>query len=450
MPPSLRPVLSQRGNADAAHTKASLARHRALFANFFHRELFSRYLGSISGLAWAFVHPLALLAVYHFVFTTIFRAGSMDGKSFLLFVAVALWPWLAAQEALQRGTVSIASYAGLIRKVAFRHELVVYASVAATLALQFAGYLVVLVVLALFGEPVHFEGLLLAVPLWLVLAIAVTGLALALAALQVFVKDVEHILMPVLMILMYLTPILYPLSLVPDSMKPWVAANPFGYLVGRLRDALLDGRLGLVWGDALASSSRWRCRRGGSMGIPATVAAFRRFLCSAECGGPDADVRLAPPLRVGKDYAKLDANAGRLRLVFDLLRGRGAPQVFQALDEVSFDLAAGGSLGIIGGTAPASRPLQDRRGRDHCRRAVLSAAGASGRCWSSAPAFIPSIRASPTSISRRRCSASRAPRSRPSATRSSPSPTLASTYTIRSSTTRPEWSCGSDSPWRPR
>ena len=75
-------------------------------------------------------------------------------------------------------------------------------------------------------------------PLWLVLAIAVTGLALALAALQVFVKDIEHILMPVLMILMYLTPILYPLSLVPESMKPWVAANPFGYLVDRLRDAL--------------------------------------------------------------------------------------------------------------------------------------------------------------------------------------------------------------------
>ena len=112
MPPSLRPVLSQRADADAARTKASLARQRALFANFFHRELFSRYLCSISGLAWAFVHPLALLAVYHFVFTTIFRAGSMDGKSFLLFVAVALWPWLAAQEALQRGTVSIASYAG--------------------------------------------------------------------------------------------------------------------------------------------------------------------------------------------------------------------------------------------------------------------------------------------------------------------------------------------------
>jgi ABC-type polysaccharide/polyol phosphate export permease len=230
----------------------SFARHRALFINFFRRELFSRYLGSITGLAWAFVHPLALLAVYHFVFTTVFRAGPMNGKSFLLFVAVALWPWLAAQEALQRGTVSIGGYAGLIRKVAFPHELVVYASVAATFALQFIGYVVVLVVLALFGEPVRFEGLLLAVPLWLILALAVTGLALALAALQVFIRDVEHILMPVLMILMYLTPILYPLSLVPDSVKPWVAANPFGYLVDRLRDALLEGRLAVGWGDAIA------------------------------------------------------------------------------------------------------------------------------------------------------------------------------------------------------
>ncbi|HEV7412248.1 MAG TPA: ABC transporter permease, partial [Casimicrobiaceae bacterium] len=101
-------------------------------------------------------------------------------------------------------------------------------------------------------EPVRFEGLLLALPLWMILAVAVAGLALALSALQVFVKDIEHILMPVLMILMYLTPILYPLTLVPEGMKPWVAANPFGYLVDRLRDALLDGRLGLVWGDALA------------------------------------------------------------------------------------------------------------------------------------------------------------------------------------------------------
>ena len=244
-------------------------RNRALLRNFYLRELTSRYLGSATGLAWALLHPLALLAVYHFVFTTVFRAGNFGRASFLAFVAIALWPWLAAQEGLQRGTTSLTGYSGLIRKVAFPHELVVYASVAATLSLQLAGYLAVLLVLRIAGEPIDLAGLALALPLWAIMALAVTGLTLAFAALQVFLRDVEHVLMPVLMILMYLTPILYPLSLVPASVRPWVAANPFGWLVGRLRDALLDGHLAVQPGDlvalfvavALFLGGRWVFRR---------------------------------------------------------------------------------------------------------------------------------------------------------------------------------------------
>ena len=267
VPPSVPPVAT----FPPAQSPAEVARvrNRALLHNFFLRELKTRYLGSVTGFAWALLHPLALLGVYWFVFTTVFRASGFGGQSFLTFVAVALWPWLAAQEALQRGTVSLAGYAALIRKVAFPHELVVYASVAATLALHFAGYIAVLVVLALFGQPVHFEGLLLVLPLWALLAIAVTGLTLFFAALQVFIRDVEHVLMPLLMILMYLTPILYPLSAVPEGVRPYVAANPFGYLVGRLRAALLDGQLSIEVGVvvavvvavALYFGGRWVFRR---------------------------------------------------------------------------------------------------------------------------------------------------------------------------------------------
>jgi lipopolysaccharide transport system permease protein len=230
-----------------------VSRNGALFVNFFRRELTTRYLGSVTGLAWALLSPLALLGVYHFVFTHIFRATGFAGESFLAFVAVALWPWLAAQEALQRGAVSLAGYSGMIRKVAFPHELVVYASVGATLLLQFAGYVVVLAALVVYGEPLHLSGLLIAIPLWIVMAIGVVGVTLFFAALQVFVRDVEHVLMPALMILMYLTPILYPLKLVPESMRPWVAVNPFSWLVGRIREALIDGRLALEWGDAIAA-----------------------------------------------------------------------------------------------------------------------------------------------------------------------------------------------------
>jgi len=267
--------------AAAAHPAAAGAagrRNRALLRNFFWREIRTRYLGSITGLAWALLHPLALLGVYHFVFTTVFKAGGFQGHSFLLFVAVALWPWLAAQEALQRATVSLAGYAGMIRKVAFPHELVVYASVAATFALQFAGYLCVLLVLALLGEPVHFEGLILAVPLWIVMAVAVLGLSLCLAALQVFIRDVEQVLMPALMILMYLTPILYPLTLVPEYLRPWVAANPFGWLVGRLRDCLLDGRIGLEWTDAVAVAGALAAFAGGRWVFRRLSPQFEDFL----------------------------------------------------------------------------------------------------------------------------------------------------------------------------
>ena len=244
-------------------------RDRALLANFLRRELTTRYLGSVTGFAWALLSPLALLAVYYFVFTHIFRATGFAGPSFLAFVAVALWPWLAAQEALQRGAVSIAGYGGMIRKVAFPHELIVLASVAATFVLQFAGYLAILAVLRIAGEPIHLRGLLIAVPVWAVLLVGVAGLTFFVAALQVFIKDVEHVLMPLLMMLMYLTPILYPLTLVPEGVRPWVAANPFNWVVGRLRDGLLEGRLSLKPSDALAVAisialfvaGRWVFRR---------------------------------------------------------------------------------------------------------------------------------------------------------------------------------------------
>src|SRR5205823_248680 len=60
-------------------------RHRALFLNFVRRELTTRYVGSVTGFAWALLHPVALLLVYQFVFTTVFRAGAFGGTSFLAF-----------------------------------------------------------------------------------------------------------------------------------------------------------------------------------------------------------------------------------------------------------------------------------------------------------------------------------------------------------------------------
>lgn len=219
-----------------------LFRHRALLGNLIRRELTARYVGSVSGMLWVFLHPLAVLLAFNFIFTGVYKVAAFAGQSFLAFVAVGMWPWLAAQEALLRATGSVQAHAGLVKKVAFPNELLVLASVSATFTAHFVGYVAILVALRLYGEPITLSGIGLALVLWVILLVAVLGLGMISGSFQVFARDVEHALGPILMVMMYLAPILYPPTAVPSALRGVVAANPFSYVVGRLREALLEGR----------------------------------------------------------------------------------------------------------------------------------------------------------------------------------------------------------------
>jgi ABC-type polysaccharide/polyol phosphate export permease len=221
-----------------------VARYRWLLYEFTRREITSRYAGSVTGLAWTLLQPLAQLAIFSFVFSQVFRATpppQYAGASYTAFVAVALWPWVMFSEAIQRGMVSISGNAGLIRKVALPNRLFVYAAVLACYAVHLVGFLGVLVALSLRGESIHLAylpvALLLLVPYMLIAA----GIALALAALQTLLKDVEHGTAIVLSIVFYATPILYPVSLAPESWREAMTYSPLAQLSERLRDVLLLG-----------------------------------------------------------------------------------------------------------------------------------------------------------------------------------------------------------------
>lgn len=221
---------------------ASLASHRWLLYELTRREISNRYAGSVSGIAWTFLHPLAQLAIFAVVFTQVFRAGvppSYSGLSYTAFVAVALWPWIMFSESVQRGMASVAANAGLIRKVALPSELFVYAAVIACGAIHLAGFVVVLVVLTATGENIHLAGLPFAILLLAPYMLLAAGVALVLAALQTLLKDVEQATGIVLTIVFYVTPILYPLTFVPERWRGVVAFNPLAYLSERLRDVLL-------------------------------------------------------------------------------------------------------------------------------------------------------------------------------------------------------------------
>jgi ABC-type polysaccharide/polyol phosphate export permease len=224
-----------------------------LLLSFTRREIINRYAGSASGLAWTLLHPLAQLAIYAFVFSHVFRVGvppGYPGASYVAFVAVALWPWIMFSEGIQRAMTCATSNAGLIRKVAFPHALLVFAAILATCAVHVAGFVAVLAVLRATGDPIHFSRLPAALLLLLPYMLLATGLGAFLAALHTLLRDVEHVVQVVLSILFYATPILYATTIVPPEYRGLFEASPLARFSDRLRDLLLAGGA-LQWSDAI-------------------------------------------------------------------------------------------------------------------------------------------------------------------------------------------------------
>ncbi len=216
-----------------------------LFVRFAQREVTNRFAGSLLGGLWALVHPLALLLIYSFVFTTVLRVRAIVDSTvpFVVFLAIALWPWMAFQEAVLRGSAAVVANGALVKKIPFAHELVVYAAVASTFAVQLFGYVIVLVFIAVTGQTLHLAGLPMVVLAMVGLALLATGLGLLLGAVHVFVRDLEQGLAHVLALLFYLSPILYSAKMVPEWVRELMLLNPIAVLIESTRGALLEGRV---------------------------------------------------------------------------------------------------------------------------------------------------------------------------------------------------------------
>lgn len=223
---------------------------RWLLANFLKREVGTRYTGSIGGILWALANPLVQLALFGVVFGVLLRApsDSLGGWRYAGFLAVAIWPWFMFADGVRRALDCVPANAALIRKVAFPHELLVIAAVGGTYFIHLLGWIAVLVALWLWGEPVRFAGLFLALPLLVAQFVFTLGVGAFLAALHVVLRDVEQAVGLALTVVFYATPIVYPLALIPEPYRGWMALNPLGYVVMRYRD-LLAGSAGWQWGD---------------------------------------------------------------------------------------------------------------------------------------------------------------------------------------------------------
>jgi lipopolysaccharide transport system permease protein len=228
-----------------------LRHHFFLLKELVKRDFRGRYAGSLLGFLWAFVQPLWMLLLFTFVFSTVMKiplVGSRTGH-FSIFLFCGLLPWIALQEGVLRASTAITDNSSLVKKLRFPTEILVLTVVLAALlhqAIAAAVFVAALVVLGEFswgGLPL----LLLAVPLQVGLTL---GLGLLLAAVNVFFRDTVQLLGMALNIWFYLTPIVYPLTLVPQRFRFWLELNPLTALVELYRQAFLGGEVALVPGAA--------------------------------------------------------------------------------------------------------------------------------------------------------------------------------------------------------
>lgn len=214
-----------------------------LLVRFTEREILARFAGSAFGLIWALANPLLLLAIYAFVFGQLFktRMGDLSADSYVVFLALALWPWMMFADGVMRAMQSVQANAPLVKKVAFPHLLLVLAAVNSVFLVHVAGYVAILALLAVTGETLHAAGIpsaLLAISTLYLLAV---GVGAFLAALQTLLRDVEQVVAPALMMLQFLTPVLYPVTIIPEAYRHWFTWNPLTAVMQQLRDGFLLG-----------------------------------------------------------------------------------------------------------------------------------------------------------------------------------------------------------------
>lgn len=209
------------------------------------RELVTRYLENITGLIWLIIQPLLMLAVYAFVFTQIFKARlvGIENIEYVPYLALAFWPWTAFSEAVMRGSNSIITNAPLIGKVAIRAEILPVAAATAAFLMHTVGYVVVMIVLELLGTDLVWLALPQALILMVMVYIFALGLALTASALQVFIRDLEHIIPTLMMFWFFTSPILYSPNFIPEQYRWIFSINPFTWIAGRFRSLLVDGQL---------------------------------------------------------------------------------------------------------------------------------------------------------------------------------------------------------------
>ena len=220
-----------------------LPRRFDLIRQLTRREVTTRYRASALGLLWALVTPVVTIAIYTFIFAEIFGArfgANSSTLDYALYLYCGLLPWAAFQESAQAAANVIVGQANLVKRVVFPLETLPLAQALAAVVNQLFGTVVLICAALIIRHELHATLLWLPVLLALQL-LAMLGATWFVAALGVFLRDTAQGLALALTAWMFLTPIIYPETIVPERYQPWINANPWTALVRSYRRIFFEG-----------------------------------------------------------------------------------------------------------------------------------------------------------------------------------------------------------------
>ncbi len=223
-------------------------KHQGLLGGFVSREICGRFAGTMAGTAWALINPLATMLVYMFVFSMVLRvsvtAEETGTDSFFIYFVTGFVPWLIFAEGLTRATGSVLENASIVTKVVFPVELLPVTSIISAFLINGLGFVILLLYMAYHG---------FASPVWVLLMALIPfqvlftlGMGMFFSAACVYLRDIKEMTGLILMVWFFSTPVIYPLSMVPENIQNLIRFNPMCLFVNLYRDVLISHSIDLI------------------------------------------------------------------------------------------------------------------------------------------------------------------------------------------------------------
>ena len=206
------------------------------------RTLRGRYQQSALGWLWAIVQPVATVAIFAIVFTRIVPVNT-GGVPYILFSYSAVVPWTLLTTSVTDMAMSLVQNMNLVGKIYFPREALPIATLLARLADFAISFLLLIVLVIVYRIPVSVPGLLFLPLIFLIQLALILGLGIGSAALNVFYRDVDPFLKLIIQVWFYASPILYPVSLVPEQWRWMYYLNPMAGILAAYRDVLIYNQL---------------------------------------------------------------------------------------------------------------------------------------------------------------------------------------------------------------